>query len=81
MLFFTLHTLTTLTFLRSNQNNDILFPIISQFSGPKPNTCKCEVSEMGNLKGVKVTAQKIKFSIKDFFSKCDQIRRKLQSVV
>ena len=24
-----------------------------------------------------VTAQKIKFSIKDFFSKCDQIRRKL----
>ena len=24
-----------------------------------------------------VTAQKMKFSIKDFFSKCDQIRRKL----
>ena len=24
------------------------------------------------------TAQKIKFSIKDFFSKCDQIRRELQ---
>ena len=24
------------------------------------------------------TAQKIKFSIKDFFSKCDQIHRKLQ---
>ena len=24
------------------------------------------------------TAQKIKFSIKDFFSKCDQIRRKLR---
>ena len=24
------------------------------------------------------TAQKLKFSIKDFFSKCDQIRRKLQ---
>ena len=24
------------------------------------------------------TAQKIKFSIKDFFSKCDQIRKKLQ---
>ena len=24
------------------------------------------------------TAQNIKFSIKDFFSKCDQIRRKLQ---
>ena len=23
------------------------------------------------------TAQKIKFSVKDFFSKCDQIRRKL----
>ena len=26
---------------------------------------------------ISVTAQKIKFSIKDFFSKCDQIRRKL----
>ena len=25
-----------------------------------------------------VTAQKMKFSIKDFFSKCDQIRRKLR---
>ena len=24
------------------------------------------------------TAQKMKFSVKDFFSKCDQIRRKLQ---
>ena len=28
-------------------------------------------------RGVAYTAQKIKFSIKDFFSKCDQIRRKL----
>ena len=27
---------------------------------------------------VKLTAQKMKFSIKDFFSKCDQIRRKLR---
>ena len=26
----------------------------------------------------KSTAQKMKFSIKDFFSKCDQIRRKLR---
>ena len=26
---------------------------------------------------IKFTAQKIKFFIKDFFSKCDQIRRKL----
>ena len=25
-----------------------------------------------------ITAQKMKFSIKDFFSKCDQIRRKLR---
>ena len=24
------------------------------------------------------TAQKMKFSIKDFFTKCDQVRRKLQ---
>ena len=27
---------------------------------------------------LKFTAQKMKFSIKDFSSKCDQIRRKLQ---
>ena len=36
---------------------------------------KKEVSS-SNLKTV--TAQKTKFSIKDFFSKCDQIRRKLR---
>ena len=30
-------------------------------------------------KGVLNTAQKIKFSINDFFSKCDQIRRKLRN--
>ena len=30
-----------------------------------------------NIHCVKYTAQKMKFSIKDFFSKCDQIRRKL----
>ena len=28
-------------------------------------------------KNFKITAQKMKFSIKDFSSKCDQIRRKL----
>ena len=27
---------------------------------------------------VALTAQKMKFSIKDFFSKCDQMRRKLR---
>ena len=27
------------------------------------------------------TAQKIKFSIKDFFSKCDQIRRKIANYI
>ena len=27
---------------------------------------------------IQITAQKMKFSIKDFFSKCDQIRRKLR---
>ena len=29
-------------------------------------------------KKAQITAQKMKFSIKDFFSKCDQIRRFLQ---
>ena len=27
---------------------------------------------------IRITAQKMKFSITDFFSKCDQIRRKLR---
>ena len=27
---------------------------------------------------IKLTVQKMKFSIKDFFNKCDQIRRKLR---
>ena len=30
------------------------------------------------IKNSQHTAQKMKFSIKDFFSKCDQIRRKLR---
>ena len=30
------------------------------------------------LRNSKITAQKMKFSVKDFFSKCDQIRRKLR---
>ena len=32
----------------------------------------------GNNLPLKITAQKMKFSIKDFFNKCDQIRRKLR---
>ena len=37
-----------------------------------------EVKELLREKNfiVKLTAQKMKFSIKDFFSKCDQIRKK-----
>ena len=31
-----------------------------------------------DLNPIKLTAQKMKFSMKDFFSKCDQIRRKLR---
>ena len=34
--------------------------------------------EDGKLDFLTDTAQKIKLSIKDFFSKCEQIRRKLQ---
>ena len=44
-----------------------------------------EMKELGierrnqlSLVTAKTTAQKMKFSIKDFFSKCDQIRRKLE---
>ena len=33
---------------------------------------------MINTKEKTLTAQKMKFSIKDFLSKCDQIRRKLK---
>ena len=31
-----------------------------------------------SVRVARVTAQKIKFLIKDFFNKCDQIRRKLR---
>ena len=34
--------------------------------------------EFGHAKGSYTTAQRMKFAIKDFVSKCDQIRRKLQ---
>ena len=34
-------------------------------------------SQLVNAKSARVTAQKMKFSIKDFFSKCDQTRRNL----
>ena len=43
--------------------------------------CKEQVALWGTTLIIQVfqfTAQKIKFSIKDFFSKCDQIRMKLQ---
>ena len=36
-----------------------------------PDNCKTSTK-------IIYTAQKMKFSIKDFFSKCDQIRRKLR---
>ena len=39
-------------------------------------TNHCQSTEMDALPLVNYTAQKMKFSIKDFFSKCDQIRRK-----
>ena len=32
----------------------------------------------GTQSWITITAQKMKFSIKDFFSKCDQIRRELR---
>ena len=33
--------------------------------------------ENGSIQNSYITVQKMKFSVKDFFSKCDQIRRKL----
>ena len=35
-------------------------------------------STVDNLKKTSKTAQKMNFLIKDFFSKCDQVRRKLR---
>ena len=37
-----------------------------------------KLDEILVFEAVQIIAQKIKFSIKDFFSKCDQIRRKLR---
>ena len=39
---------------------------------------KWELLFTGSIFLIRIIAQKMKFSIKDFFSKCDQIRRKLQ---
>ena len=38
----------------------------------------CQTTMMELFFASRYTTQKMKFSIKDFFSKCDQIRRKLQ---
>ena len=38
----------------------------------------CQTSVMKHPMKIHNTAQKMKFSIKDFFRKCDQIRRKLR---
>ena len=42
------------------------------------NKGKTNAVSLIQIKVKTITAQKIKFSIKDFFSKCDQIRRKLR---
>ena len=39
---------------------------------------KNHLSIMSRKEKTNITAQKMKFSVKDFFSKCDQIRRKLR---
>ena len=36
------------------------------------------MKKVRNNNNTSITAQKMKFSIKDFFSKCDQIHRKLR---
>ena len=47
-----------------------------------PNLCIqklfTQIFEWSLTNFVRITAQKMKFSVKDFFSKCDQICRKLQ---
>ena len=50
----------------------------SNFSGLKPTKRKCEIAGIAVLSGL-YTTQKMKFSIKDFFSKCDQIRSFLRN--
>ena len=42
------------------------------------NTRKNRLNLVFREFSVSINAQKIKFSIKDFFSKCDQMRRKLR---
>ena len=50
-------------------------PLISMFHSRKNNTA---INTFPNRYIIPNTAQKIQFSIKDFFSKCDQIRWKLR---
>ena len=53
--------------------------LIQQLVFPKSRMSLSLISITSIIESVEWhTAQKMKFSIKDFFSKCDQIRRKLQ---
>ena len=71
-----------MAFMKENGINSTL-PI---FSVDKSNriviSCTSQSDRIVNLVAPKIplpyTAQKMKFSIKDFFSKCDQIRRNLR---
>ena len=75
--------------LRDSYQGNILYKSITigwMWSGMSSHVQTClNVSrgELGWSRGDKVTlrivtTQKMKFSIKEFFSKCDQIRRKLR---
>ena len=54
-----------------------LLAIVSKLIRKKRNGVHVGVTYMGNVFKID-TAQKMKFSIKDFFIECDQIRRQLR---
>ena len=60
-------------FLRTSDNDCFYFDKLDVLHILKCKTLICYMTVIGATS----TAQKIKFSIKDFFRKCDHIRRKL----
>ena len=78
--------------LYTSSNLTVVLMTVGSFFGISPSSKSTESKEMGKIKYqfptvvvsastemiAILTAQKMKFSIKYFFNKCDQIRRKLR---
>ena len=64
--------------IKTNFENSIIIKRITNYTAQKMNFFLRIWSHLLSCLHLTLTAQKMKFAIKDFFSKCDQIRRKLR---